>query len=266
MDIILIPSTLNLTSELTQLTTGSDDGSNQELLQSHTHWSYSIPPLHRDEFYYQGLLTDDTPPLYTPLMFTADQSNCYVRQLPTRHYNNPAFEILFDVTDPESSLNVTLGVGTYINSDDIIPFIEIAGQSLTVYHSLLPATQLLFTVIATNNNGLRSFASCSLPNNHFYDRSPPLARVNPIGQVSSHPSKIQALVVLFDEFGFEEIVQEIAIGRVPGEAGSDALQWTPLNVTLINIQPIGVESVMELYSFGRVRWLRIIITIIMQLT
>ena len=227
------------------------NASNQEVLQNHTLWTYTIPPLSRDEFYYQGLLTDDTHPVYEPLPFATDQSGCFVRQLQGRHYSNPAFEVLFDVKDGESALNVTLSVGTYINADNIFPEVEIGGSTLTVYHDLLPATNLFFTVSATNGNGLQSFANCFLPRGHYYDRSPPLARINPISNVSSHPSKIRALIALFDEFGFDEI-QEIAIGRVPGREGSNELPWMPFNTSLINIQPAGVGDVTELYSFGRV--------------
>lgn len=250
MDVILVPSALNLTSRLFRLTTGGSG--DPELLQTSVEWAYTIPPLNRDEFYYRGLLADDTPPLYTPLGIESADRDCYVRQLPGRAYDNPAFEVLFDVRDRESPLNLTLGVGTYEHSNDVLPSIELGGGgALTVYHDLIPARNLFFTITATNQNGLSSFASCSFVDGHFYDRSPSLGRVNPIGRVTSHPSMIQALVVLFDEVGLDG-VQEVAIGRLRGVAGSDVLPWTPFNDSLINTPPGDEEDIMQSYSFGRV--------------
>lgn len=248
MDIVLAPSSLTLTSQLFQRTTGGLE--EPELLQTNVEWEYSIPPLHRDEFYFQGTLQDLTPPVFTPL---GGQEPCFVRQLPGRPYSNPAFEVLYDVSDEQSMLSVMLGVGTYEHTYDILPSTELGGNNgLTVYDSLQPAEHLFFTVSATNQNGLSSLATCFLPGGHFYDRSPPLGRINPIGAVSSHPDTIQALVALFDEFGLTD-VQEIAIGRLRGPSGTEILPWTPFNASLISTRPPTSDgNVMELYSFGRV--------------
>lgn len=252
MDIVLVPSSLTLTSQLFRHTTGSS--AEPELLQTSVEWEYSIPPLHRDEFYFQGALQDFTPPVFFPLSVSDSPGACFVRQLPGRSHSNPAFELLFDVSDEQSMLSLTFGVGANEHSDDVVPSFRLGGNGgLTIYDVLLPEVQLTFTVTATNQNGVPSFASCSLPGGHFYDRSPPLGRINPVGAVSSHPDMIEALVVLFDEFGLTE-VQEIAIGRLRGQGGDDILPWTPFNTSLIETRPVGSgESLMDLYSFGRVR-------------
>jgi len=78
-----------------------------------------------------------------------------------------------------------------------------------------------------------------------------MARINPIRTISSHPSKIQALVVLFDEFGFDS-VQEIAIGTIPGESGSDVLPWRQFDATQIDTPPDMAGNVLNLFSFSRV--------------
>ena len=245
MDIVLVPSTLTLTSKLFRLRAGSSD--QPELLQTNVEWEYSIPPLHRDEFYFQGSLSDTTPPVYVAV---GSEEACFVRQLPGRLHDNPAFEILYDVSDGESMVFVTLGVGSYEHSNDVVPTVELGGNGgLTVFNGLLPAIRLYFTITATNLNGLQSFASCSL--SHFYDRSPPLARINPVGTVSSNPSAILALVVLFDEFGLLES-QEVAIGRLPGRLGDDVLPWTPFNTSLISTPPAANGDILNLFSFGRV--------------
>ena len=261
MDIVLVPSTLNLTSRLSRLTPGGTGGA--ELLQTNTEWSYSIPPLNRDEFSFEGTLVDSTPPtLTTPLPnFGSLDSNrgCFVRQLPERDYENPALEVLFDAIDAESVVDLTLEVGTFENADDVITGINLgAGKGgggavggVTIYNGLVPAVELFFTVTATNQNGLRTSGGCGFPESHAYDRSPPLARINPIATVSSHPTQIRALLVLFDEFGLSE-VQELAVGRVRGQQGTDALPWQPFNTSLINTPPADNGNVMTRYSFGRV--------------
>ena len=257
MDIVLAPSSLTLTSRLFRRTTGGL--AEPELLQTNIEWEYSIPPLHRDEFYYRGVLEDTTPPVFATL---PNQGPCFVRQLPGRPHGNPAFEVLYYVSDEQSMLSVTLGVGTYQHSDDVLSSVQLGGDGgLTVYDGLQAAEQLFFTVSATNQNGLSSFASCSLLNGHFYDRSPPLGRINPVGTLSSHPDTIQALVVLFDEFGLTE-VQEIAIGMLRGAGGTEILPWTPFTTSLISTRPqADGGDVMELYSFGRVSLLSGIISI-----
>lgn len=254
MDIVLVPSTLNLTSELIRRTAGGLGASTdeEEVLQRETHWDYTIPPLNRDEFYYQGTLADETPPIFTPLTLVTDQSDCFVRQLPGRQYNHPAFEILFDVRDEESLLNLTLSVGTFSAGEDVLPAVEIEGRMLTVHSRLIPATNLVFTITSTNQNGLQSLATCSFLNEHFYDRSPPLVRINPVGAISSHPSTIQALVAVFDEVGLRAEGQEVAIGTVPGERGRDVMDWIPFNATLIDEQPALMSSILERFSYARV--------------
>ena len=246
-----MPSTLNLTTQLVQLT-GAGEFAEREVLETDTVWEYSIPPLNRDEFYYEGTLQDVTSPEFTPLAYqTPNQSGCFVRQLPGRAYDNPAFEIDFQVGDPESVVNFTYFVGSYENGDDLIPIAEIGGKHITVPHGLIPARDLFFRIVARNLNGLESISSCSLPNGVHYDRSPPLARINSIRSVSSHRSQISALVALFDEHGLES-TQEIAIGLVPGEEGSDIMSWRVFDTAQIVTPPEEMGNVMNLFSFGRV--------------
>ena len=248
MDIVLAPSTLNLTTQLIQLT-GAGEFADQEVLETQTLWEYSIPPLNRDEFYYEGRLADVTAPLFVPLSYaSADQSDCFVRQLPGRPYGNPAFELEFDLSEPESVLNITYRAGNLINGGNVISETELGGSRVVVPHNLLPAQEVFFTVSATNLNNLQMLASCSL---HVYDRSPPMARINPVRAVSSHPAKIRALVVLFDEFRLDTL-HEIAIGTVPGGSGDDVLPWQPFNVTQIYMPPDMAGDVLNLFSFSRV--------------
>lgn len=246
MDVVLVPSTLTLTSQLVQLT-GAGEFADQEIRETNTLWEYSIPPFNRNEFYYRGLLTDQTPPIFTPI----DQSECSVRQLPGRAFNNPAFEIEFNVADPESLLNVSYRVGTFVIGNDIIEKTEVASNRIVIANELVSGEDVFFTISAENLNGDETFASCKLPEETYYDRSPPQARIVPIRAVSSHPSMIKALVVLFDEarFGYS---QEIAIGTVPGVEGDDVMGWRILNASLIVTRPDENGDILNLFSFERV--------------
>ncbi len=244
MDVVLAPTTLNLTTQLVQIT-GAGEFAEQEILEAQTIWEYSIPPLNRDEFYYEGSLVDSSGPVFSPLSYY-NQSDCSVRQLPWREYNNPAFELEFNVSDQQSTVNVTYKIGSFNGGGDVIQETELGGSRLVYQHELLPVKTLFITLSATNLNGLQSLATCQLP---VYDRSPPLARINPIRLVSSHSSRIKALVALFDEYGFGN-AQEIAIGSVPGEYGNDVQPWMPFDIGNIYLPPAG--NVMDLFSFARV--------------
>ena len=250
MDIVLVPSDFNLTTQLVQRI-GAGQFAEQEVLQSDTLWQYSIPPLNSDEFYYQGMLTDSSPPKFTPLSY-APEADCFVRQIPDRDFTNPDFEIEFEVSDRQSILNVTYSVGTYLNGENVIGRTELGGKRIVVPHQLLPQEELYFTVAAKNLENVETFAYCTLPDGVFYDRSPPLARINPIRPISSHPSQITTLVSLFDEYGFDA-PQEIAIGLVPGESGDDIMSWTLFDVSAINSPPNVTNDATDLFGFGRVK-------------
>ena len=250
MDLVLAPSALTLTSQLVQLT-GAGDFAGQEVLETQTLWRYSIPPLNRDEFYYDGTLSDVSPPQFVPLPYAeSNQSDCFVRQLPGRQYSNPAFELEYEIMERESVVNMTYRVGDFLTGENVISGTELGGKRFVISAELLLGTELFFTVSATNQNGLRSLASCLLP---VYDHSPPTARINPIRPISSHPSMIKALVSLFDEAGFDDSL-EIAVGTVPGEYGNDVLSWQPFDVAQINTPPAEDGDVMNLFSFPRVSY------------
>ena len=245
MDLVLSPSSLSLTSQLTQIT-GAGEFAGEEILQTETLWYYTIPPLNRDEFYYQGSLVDETPAEFAVLPYA--ESDCFVRQLPLGDYSNPTFEVEFNIAEPQGLLGVAYQVGSAPKTDDIIANTRLGGNRLVVPHPLIPNQPIHLTVIATNLNRRETFALCTLPS---YDRSPPLARITPIRPVSSHPSKIAALFSLFDEYGLGTPLQ-VAIGTVPGEHGNDVMDWVNFNLSDISTPPPEDGSVFNLFSFKRV--------------
>ena len=248
MDLTLAPTSLALTTQLVQLT-GAGDFAGQEILTSSTLWQYSIPSVHRNEYDYEGLLVDPSPPTFAPLTYDPQQLGCYLRQIPGRPYNSPAFELEFNLTDPQSLLGIAFSVGSADGTGDYIPTTVLGGMRVIVPWHVAPATQFHVTVAAVNLNGLEGVAKCSLPT---FDSSPPLARINPIRLLSGHPTKIETLLVLFDEYGLSD-TQHVAIGTVPGAYGSDVMPWTSFNTSIIANHQLGLgTSALNLFSFSRV--------------
>lgn len=245
MDLVLSPTTITLTSQLAR-SSGAGEFAEVEILETDMLWDYFIPPLNRDEFYYQGSLADDTPPEFITLPYT--DSSCFVRQLSLGDYRNPMFEIEFEVSEPEGLSNLAYLVGSEANTDDIIEHIRVGGKRIAVPHHLVPGQPIFVTVIATNLNRVQTRATCSLP---VYDRSPPLARITPIRLISSHPTKIAVLFSLFDEYGLDTPLQ-VSIGTVPGEYGNDIMDWVDFDIETIATPPFEDGDVLNLFSFKRV--------------
>lgn len=245
MDLVLSPTSLALTSQLVQVT-GAGEFVSEEILQADTLWYYSIPPLNRDEFYYQGSLVDESPPEFTTLSYS--ESECYVRQLALGDVHSPMFEIEFSISEPQGLMRTGFQIGSAPKRDDIIEYTELAGSRIVIPHQLIPATPIHVTVTATNLNGEKALATCSMQS---YDRSPPLARISPIRPVSSHPTKISALFSLFDESGIDTPLH-VAIGTVPGDFGNDVMDWMTFDISAITTPPLDNGGALNSFSFRRV--------------
>ena len=246
MKVVLVPSTLTLLTQLVQRT-GIGQFAAEEVLENEHVWEYSIPSLNRDEFYYKGILEDTSAPIILPLNYSSG-NQCFVRQLPGRMYANPAFELEYNLEDKQSLLDVSFRVGSFQEGADLIAERRIGGKRIVVPSSLVSGKRIIFTLLAVNQNSLQTLSTCSLP---AFDTSPPLARINPIKPFSSHPTKMKALVVLFDENQLNNSL-EVAIGSIRGQYGTDVLIWTPLDVTSISTPPDMMGNVMNAFSFPRV--------------
>ena len=245
MDLVLSPSSLSLTSQLAQ-TTGAGEFASEEILQTDTLWYYSIPSLNRDEFYYQGSLTDVSPPEFITLPYA--DSDCAVRQLALGDFYSPSFEIEFTISEPQGLSSIAYQIGSASKTDNIIENSRLGGSRIVIPHQLIPASPIYVTVTATNLNGQETLATCSLSS---YDRSPPLARITPIRPVSSQPNKISVLFSLFDEYGLDTPLQ-VAIGTVPGDYGYDVMDWVDFDLSEITTPPTDGGDALDLFSFKQV--------------
>ena len=246
MDLQLTPSNLNLTSRLVRITSAGPIPTEQ-VLDSQTLWHYLVPNVDRNEYQYAGTTPDPAPPVLAPSPYS-NNSTCFVRQLSGRSYSNPAFELEVFISEPQGVPSVSYRVGTYEQGDDIIKDMNIAGTRLVIPHQLVPAQSVFISVQASNPVTEASIGQCEMI---VYDRSPPLARVEPIRSFTSRSDQFQVLLSLFDEFGLED-VQYVAMGTVAGENGNDIVDWQAINATqLINTPPVGGAGE-DLYAFPRV--------------
>ena len=243
---------MNLTTKLAQLTGGGGGVSNEETLDFQVPWEYSIPYINRDEFEQTGSLADPSPPYFLSLAHR-NNSYCYVEQLIGRKYHNPAFELEFRISEGESIVDKKYKVGTYPDGANVVPLTGLYGERIVLPHSLVQGSRLFFTVIGVNEDGDATQAECQLST---YDSSPPLGSVVPVASFTSHPNQFLVFLSLFDEAQLLE-EQEIAIGTEAGTEGSDIVDWTTFELSLINTEPPGTG--LDLYSFPMVI-VKIIIT------
>ena len=250
MNLKLSPSLLNLTAGLIRQT-GAGAFADLEVLDSRILWQYSVPPLQREQYMYNGLTEDATAPSFAKLSYDDNilTPSCFVRQLPYRLYNQPAFEIEVDLQDCEDYFNITFRVGTHLDGDDVFQMHTFSGRRIIVPNSLETGKRLFVTVEASNSMGLQSIARCQL---FTYDTSPPMARINPRSLFSSHPFQLESLVVLFDEYGLKDMY-EIAIATSPGDY-SNIMEWQKFNTRLISTPPPAPSSNLSLFSAPRVSY------------
>ena len=248
MDLTLSPSLLSLTARLIRQT-GAGAFADLQIIDAQNLWQYSVPPIHREEYAYTGITEDETVPSFSQLSYdsSASSPSCYARQLPNRPYNCPALEIEVNLQDCEDHLSVTFVVGTHIGGSDVFTTHKFTGQRLVVPDSLETGRKLFVTVSATNSMGLTNIARCELAT---YDTSPPMARINPRALFSSHPSQLETLITLFDEYGLTD-TYEIAVSTYPGEY-DNVLQWQLFDTNTIDTPPATPLSNTSLFSAPRV--------------
>lgn len=250
MNLKLTPSLLNLTAGLIRQT-GAGAFADLEVLDSQVLWQYSVPPVQREQYMYNGLTEDKTAPIFGKLSYDDNTltPSCFVRQLPYRLYNQPAFEVEVDLQDCEDYLNTTFRVGTHLDGDDVFQTHTFSGQRIIVPNSLETGKRLFVTVEAGNSMGLQSIARCRLLT---YDTSPPMARINARSLFSSHPFQLESLVVLFDEYGLKDMY-EIAIATSPGDY-NNIMEWEKFSTSLINTPPPTPSGNLSLFSEPRVSY------------
>ena len=248
MDLVLSPSVLSLVARLVRQT-GAGAFADLETIDSQNIWQYSVPPVHREEYAYTGITKDETVPSFTQLSYDGSvlSPSCYARQLPNRPYNAPAFEIEINLQDCEDYLSVTFEVGTHVGGSDVFPTHKFTGQRLVIPDTLDTGRRLFVTVAVTNSIGLANIARCELVT---YDTSPPMARINPRALFTSHPSQLETLIALFDEYGLID-TYEIAVATYPGEY-DNVLEWQLFDTNMIDTPLALLMSNTSLFSAPRV--------------
>lgn len=244
MDLTLVPTNLLLTSK-----TIRDTVSEKRTVYSKDLWSYQTPALDRNMFVYTNQRRDSSPPLVSSLFDDNPESQmdtnlCYVRQLPGRHYRDPAYEVAVSASDDISSVKTSYFVGTIPGESDALTERTIRGSSVSVPGSLLNGVKLYVTVIAENLEGMKSYGTCELPS---YDITPPTGWILPSYVLTSHPSYLSVTIMVTDDSPLQE-TQLVAVGLGAGQFGDQQLVWSDFLTKLFSTEPD--VSVDPLKGFG----------------
>ncbi|KAK7498950.1 hypothetical protein BaRGS_00009759 [Batillaria attramentaria] len=153
---------------------------------------------------------------------------CMVQQLTGRHPKDTAFYLDFSVSDDDSDVDVSYAIGDYPGGTNVAGWTHMRGSSLVVPDQLPCGKPLHFSVRAVNTQGLYTTAQCSLPT---YDCSFPDGRVDAAYRCTSHPSRLSATVIVYEDSELKDEKLFHAVGYSPSSQGHEVVDWLPLVLT-----------------------------------
>ncbi|KAK7493737.1 hypothetical protein BaRGS_00015066 [Batillaria attramentaria] len=173
---------------------------------------------------------DHDPPEFKPLNTPGPGylPALIVRQVPNRHPHDPAFKLEFNVEDEDSDVKLWYAVGDYEGGTNVVGWTELRGESLLVPAILPCGIPLYFMVKARNSQGLESTESSSLTT---YDCTFPDGRVDMAYKCTSHPHKLRANVIVFDDSELVPDRLSHGVGYSPSSHGHEVVDWLPLNLS-----------------------------------
>jgi hypothetical protein len=128
--------------------------------------------------------------------------------------------------DEVSEVKLFYAIGTHRGGTNVVDWTDMGGNSLMVPSKLPGGIPLYWSVKAQNSQGLSSISQCYL---NTYDSTPPDGRVEHPYKFSSHPNKIIASVVAFEDSPLVETHYK-AVGFSPGQFGSQFVDWQVLRL------------------------------------
>ena len=196
-----------------------------------TLWKYKTPTIKRNIFTKHKRDEDKSPPDIQPSTLNARRKReghrgCIVKQIPGRQYYDTAFELKMYAQDPVSDVKLSYAIGTYRGGTNVIDWTEMGGSTLLVPTKLPGGVPLYWTVKAKNSQGLEATTQCSLKT---FDSTLPDGRVEHSYKFSSHPSKLVASVIVFEDSPLVDIHYK-AVGYSAGQFGSQFIDWEELNL------------------------------------
>ena len=208
-----------------------------------TIFEYKVPLINKNIYNKHSLDKDIEPPQLMPRTvnlqhdFDSDtpesvreerevSETCLVRQVIGRPYYDTAFRLDIYAWDPLSDVKYSYAIGTHSGGTNLANWTEMGGNSLLAPAKLPGGIPLYWTVKATNSEGLEATAQCSL---NTFDSTQPYGRVEHSYKFSSHPTKLSASVVVFDDSPLVNTHYK-AVGFSPGQYGSQFVDWQELNL------------------------------------
>ena len=199
-----------------------------------TIWKYAMATINKNIFNKHTLDKDVSPPQISPYVFKMKDKmkreepheGCTVEQVLGRQYYDTAFQIEMNAQDPTSEVKISYAIGTHKGGTNVVDWTEIGGFQLLEPARLPGGRPLYWTMKAKNSQGLEAVAQCSL---NTYDSTVPDGRVEHAYKFSSHPHKLIAAVVVFEDSPLVDTHYK-AVGYSPGEFGSQFVDWQEINL------------------------------------
>ena len=196
-----------------------------------TLWKYSVPLIRKNIFNKKKKDEDKSPPNIMPATTNARRRRegprgCIVKQMPRRRFDDTAFSLEMYAQDEVSEIKLFYAIGTNRGGTNVVGWTEMGGSSLLVPVKLPGGIPLYWTVKARNSQGQEAVTQCSL---NTFDSTLPDGRVEHAYKFSSHPSKLVASVIAFEDSPLVDTHYK-AVGYSPGQFGSQFIYWEPLTL------------------------------------
>ncbi|XP_053407458.1 uncharacterized protein LOC123547213 isoform X2 [Mercenaria mercenaria] len=194
-------------------------------------WQYAVPTIRKNIFHKKKRDDDPSPPAVLPATINERRKRsgtrgCIVQQISGRPYYDPAFRLEMHAQDEVSEVKLFYAIGTHRGGTNVVDWTDMGGNSLMVPSKLPGGIPLYWSVKAKNSQGLESISQCSLDT---YDSTLPDGRVEHSYTFSSHPNKIIASVIAFEDSPLVETHYK-AVGFSPGQFGSQFVDWQVLRL------------------------------------
>ena len=176
---------------------------------------------------------------------TAVQS-CVVYQVKGRHPVDTAFNLEVPAESDTSDLTLHYSIGTHPGGRNVMDWTTMSGSVQMVPTQLPNGVPLYWTVKVKNSQGLTSFAECKLDT---YDNTLPDGRVQPSHFYTSHPHKLSATIVVFDDSPLLT-KHNISLGYSPGQYGREVRDEEPLYLNTGHVRT-DVFSELKYFSLPR---------------
>ncbi|WAQ98196.1 hypothetical protein MAR_022569, partial [Mya arenaria] len=216
-----------------------------------TLWEYAVPSIKKNIFHKKKRDEDPSPPSIQPLTINecrkrSGSKGCLVQQIYNRPHYDPAFRLEMYAQDEVSETKLFYAIGTHEGGTNLRNWTDMGGNSLMVPAKIPGGFPIYWSVKAKNSQGLEAIAQCSLKT---YDSTLTDGRVEHAYKFSSHPSKMVASVIAFDDSPLKEIHYK-AIGFSPGKFGSQFVGWE--EVRLDHSSPRkGISGQLKYFTYPR---------------